>query len=101
MGGIGGPELFVVFLVVLLVFGPKRIPEVARGVGKGMRELRRLTTELQREIHVADAEERAKRIEEQRPGAAPRRPGPPSPDPPAQSAAPPAQDGGSDDVPDV
>lgn len=67
MGGIGGPELFVVFLVVLLVFGPKRIPEVARGLGKGMRELRRLTTELQREIHLADAEERAKRAETPRP----------------------------------
>jgi TatA/E family protein of Tat protein translocase len=55
-GGIGGPELLIVFLVVLIVFGPTKIPEVARGIGKGLRELRRLTTDLQREINLADSE---------------------------------------------
>jgi TatA/E family protein of Tat protein translocase len=74
MGGIGGPELFVVFLVVLLVFGPKKIPEVARGIGKGLREIRRLTTEFQREINLSDADEDRRRI-----GGDPskRAPGPP------------------------
>jgi sec-independent protein translocase protein TatB len=55
-GGIGGIELLIIFLVVLLVFGPTKIPEVARGIGKGLREIRRLTTDLQREINLADAE---------------------------------------------
>ena len=55
-GGIGGPELLIVFLVVLLIFGPTKIPEVARGIGKGLREIRRLTTDLQREINLADSE---------------------------------------------
>lgn len=76
MGGIGGPELLVVFLVVLLVFGPRKIPEVARAIGKAMHEVRRLTTELQREIHLSDAEDEARRIG----GEPPRRPGPPSED---------------------
>jgi sec-independent protein translocase protein TatA len=57
LGGIGGPELLIIFLVVLLVFGPQRIPEVARGLGKGLREIRRLSTELQREVNLVDARE--------------------------------------------
>lgn len=55
--GIGGWELLVIFFVVLLVFGPKRIPEVARGLGKGMRELRRISNDFQREINLAELDE--------------------------------------------
>jgi TatA/E family protein of Tat protein translocase len=54
--GIGGWEVMVIFFVVLLVFGPKRIPEVARGLGKGMRELRRISTDFQREINLAEVD---------------------------------------------
>ena len=55
--GIGGWEILVIFFVVLLVFGPKRIPEVARGLGRGMRELRRISTDFQREINLAELDE--------------------------------------------
>ena len=55
--GIGGWEIMVIFFVVLLVFGPKRIPEVARGLGKGMRELRRISTDFQREMNLAELDE--------------------------------------------
>ncbi len=79
-GGIGGPELLIVFLVVLLVFGPTKIPEVAKGIGKGLREIRRLTTDLQREINLADAEK------ERRPA----RRTPPRPESGASEPAPPA-----------
>ena len=54
-GGIGGMELILIFLIVLLVFGPKKIPEVARGIGKGIREVRKLSTEMQREMNLAEA----------------------------------------------
>jgi TatA/E family protein of Tat protein translocase len=54
--GIGGWEILVIFFVVLIVFGPKRIPEVARGIGKGMRELRRISTDFQREINLAEVD---------------------------------------------
>ncbi|PSQ69567.1 MAG: twin-arginine translocase TatA/TatE family subunit, partial [Bacteroidetes bacterium QH_2_64_26] len=43
MGGIGFPELIIIFLVLLLVFGAKRIPEIARGIGKGIREFKSAT----------------------------------------------------------
>jgi sec-independent protein translocase protein TatA len=39
-GWIGFPELLVLLIVVLLVFGPKRLPEMGRSLGKGMREFK-------------------------------------------------------------
>ncbi|HMB70340.1 MAG TPA: twin-arginine translocase TatA/TatE family subunit [bacterium] len=95
MGGIGGPELFVIFLVVLLVFGPKKIPEVARGVGKGLREIRKLTTEFQREINLSDTDDDRRRIG----GDAPRAPGPAGAGPPESSAAAPPADEAPDGTP--
>ena len=47
---IGGPEMIIVLLVVLLLFGSKKIPELARGLGKGMREFKDATQGIQREI---------------------------------------------------
>jgi len=67
--GIGGWELLVIFFVVLLVFGPKRIPEVARGLGKGMRELRRISNDFQREINLADLDEPVERRPKPAPAA--------------------------------
>jgi len=47
---IGGPEILIILLFVLLLFGSKKIPEVARMLGKGMREFRRATEEIKREM---------------------------------------------------
>jgi len=52
MGGIGSMELIVIFLVILLVFGAKRIPEIARGLGKGIREFKTATKEIKDELNV-------------------------------------------------
>jgi sec-independent protein translocase protein TatA len=38
--GIGLPEILILLLVALLIFGPKRLPEMGRSLGRGMRELR-------------------------------------------------------------
>lgn len=57
MGIPGGFELVIIFLVILLVFGAKRIPEIARGVGKGIREFKDATSEIKREIDVEDKRE--------------------------------------------
>jgi sec-independent protein translocase protein TatB len=87
MNGVGGPELLVVLVVALLVFGPKSIPEVARTLGRGMRELRRLATEFQREVNLADAHAE----EARRPSIRPERVAPPEPasDEPPRSETPP------------
>ncbi len=41
------PELFIVLVLALIVFGPARLPEVASAIGKGMREFRRATSEIE------------------------------------------------------
>lgn len=64
MGGLGTWEILLIFLVVLLVFGAKRIPEIARGLGKGIREFKDATTEIKNELNV---EESGKRINHPRP----------------------------------
>lgn len=47
---IGGQEILIILLVVLLLFGSKQIPEFARMMGKGMREFRKATDDIKREI---------------------------------------------------
>ncbi len=46
-------ELLVIFLVVLLLFGAKRIPEMAKGLGKGIREFRTAVKDVQQEVDIA------------------------------------------------
>lgn len=46
MGNIGMPELLVIALIVLVLFGSKKIPELAQGLGKGIREFRKASREL-------------------------------------------------------
>jgi len=48
--GIGSQELLILFLVVLLLFGADRIPEVARAVGKSIRDFKRAAGEIETEI---------------------------------------------------
>jgi sec-independent protein translocase protein TatA len=48
---IGGPEILIILLFVLLLFGSRKLPEVARMLGKGMREFRRATDEIKREFN--------------------------------------------------
>ncbi|PCJ23898.1 MAG: twin-arginine translocase TatA/TatE family subunit [Flavobacteriales bacterium] len=46
----GGGELFFIVLVIIMLFGSKKIPELARGLGKGIREIKNATGDIQREI---------------------------------------------------
>ncbi len=46
MFGIGGPELLVIFLIVLLLFGAKRLPEIARSLGKATTEFKKARRDL-------------------------------------------------------
>jgi len=49
-GSIGTPELIVIFVIALVVFGPRRLPELGRSLGKAIAEFKRATTELQRTL---------------------------------------------------
>ena len=53
MFGIGAPELLVIFVVALIVLGPKRLPEVAKALGKAVAEFRRATGDLSEELSNA------------------------------------------------
>ena len=47
---IGAPEVFVILLIVVMVFGADKIPDIARGLGKGMRQIKDATNEIKHEI---------------------------------------------------
>jgi sec-independent protein translocase protein TatA len=51
--GIGGSEIFLIMIAVLLLFGSKKIPEIAKVLGKGMNEFKKATDEIKREINSA------------------------------------------------
>ncbi len=55
MGSIGTTEIILIFLAVLLLFGAKRIPEIARGLGKGIREFKDASNDIKRELTITDA----------------------------------------------
>lgn len=80
-GSLGLPEILLILVIALLVFGPKRLPEVGRTIGKGLGEFRRASADLKRTVNAELALD-----EDERPRS-PRRPEPPAA--PAPSAAPP------------
>lgn len=49
-GSIGMPELILIFVVALLVFGPKKLPEIGKSIGKGLAEFKRASDELKKTI---------------------------------------------------
>ncbi len=53
MGNIGAPEIVLLLLVALLLFGAKRLPEIGRSLGSGMREFKDSVTGVKTDIHDA------------------------------------------------
>lgn len=58
LGGIGGWELILIMFVILLLFGARKIPELARGLGKGIREFKDASSEIKREIEKESREQK-------------------------------------------
>jgi sec-independent protein translocase protein TatA len=59
MGNLGATELIIIVLIVLIFFGSKKIPELAAGLGKGMREFRKATRDIQEDQEESVAELKA------------------------------------------
>ncbi len=56
-GNLGASEILIIVLVVLLLFGAKKIPELAQGIGKGMREFKKALREVEDDIKSIDKPE--------------------------------------------
>ena len=57
-GNLGTPEILIIGLIVLVLFGAKRIPEFMQGLGKGVREFRKAARDIQTEIEDPDAQKK-------------------------------------------
>ncbi|MGA9405859.1 MAG: twin-arginine translocase TatA/TatE family subunit [Bacteroidota bacterium] len=55
MGNLGAPELILILLVIVVFFGAKKIPEIAQGFGKGIREFRKASRDIQEDIAVEES----------------------------------------------
>jgi len=65
-GSIGMPELLIILLVVLLLFGAKRLPELAKGLGKGIREFKDATKQVENEFKELEKNEDEKKKEDKK-----------------------------------
>jgi TatA/E family protein of Tat protein translocase len=82
-GSIGMPELIIIFVVALIIFGPKKLPELGRSLGRSLNEFKRASNELKNTL------EEEVRLEEQREQrATAESPAPASTQPPAPAIAP-------------
>jgi len=57
MGPLGIPELIFIFVLALLIFGPRKLPEIGRTIGRGLAEFRKASTDLKRTINAEMIEE--------------------------------------------
>jgi len=76
MGSMGPTELLIIFLIVLLLFGSKKLPELARGMGKGLREFQKASRDIQNEISRMDYEPKPKRSKPESTISSPQNPPP-------------------------
>jgi sec-independent protein translocase protein TatB len=67
MFGIGMTELLVILAVALIVFGPKRLPELARSLGRALGEFRRASTDLRQQLNEVGEAARGEAEPEQQP----------------------------------
>lgn len=72
-GGFGMWEVILIFLVVLLLFGAKRLPEIGSSLGKGIREFKGSLREIENELQVPDESDTPSGLEDAPDGEEPRR----------------------------
>lgn len=64
LGGLGGTEVILIVLAILLFFGAKRIPELAKGLGRGIREFKDASKDIKQDIEVSMSENERPQPEE-------------------------------------
>lgn len=57
-GNLGAPEIILIILAILILFGAKKIPELAKGIGKGMKEFKKAVKEVEEDINLEDNDEK-------------------------------------------
>jgi Tat protein translocase TatB subunit len=83
-GTLGGPEIFLILVVALIVFGPRRLPEIGKSVGKMLAEFRKASNDFKRTIEDEVEAERLREADTSRAAPAP----PTTAAPPATTEAP-------------
>jgi sec-independent protein translocase protein TatA len=56
IGNLGGPDLLIIFLIVFVLFGAKKLPDLARSLGQSMNEFRKTREDIDRELHNTGAQ---------------------------------------------
>jgi len=62
LGNIGPMELFIILVIVLVIFGAKRVPEIGASFGKGIREFKRSLSDVDRSIKEPERDAQAERL---------------------------------------
>ena len=70
-GTLGGPEIFLILVVALIVFGPRRLPEIGKSVGKMLAEFRKASNDFKRTIEDEVEAERLREADTARAATAP------------------------------
>jgi sec-independent protein translocase protein TatA len=62
LGNLGPMELFIILVIVLVIFGARRVPEIGASIGKGIREFKRNLSDVDRQITEPEREARSDRL---------------------------------------
>lgn len=63
-GNLGATEIILIVLAILILFGAKKIPELAKGIGKGMKEFKKAVRDVEEDINSVNDDEKKKEVED-------------------------------------